>query len=182
MAVYESVEFVPFDLPGHDVLVRYVHGVLDGLGVRFGAAHTEVMMTADGPRLIECAARLSGGGLPYLCAQATGENAVDRLVRYLSGDREIDDRYTLRESVMTVLFLVPASGILRNAEVYQAIGQLPTVTYRRCTVRTGDRVSASSDLWSSLNYGFVVLAHTDAERVHADRAKVRELEASLIIE
>ncbi|MEU2424028.1 hypothetical protein ABZ619_23890 [Streptomyces sp. NPDC007851] len=49
--------------PVVDDLVRYGFQVLDALGVRFGAAHLEIKLTPDGPRLVEAGARPSG--LPY---------------------------------------------------------------------------------------------------------------------
>lgn len=46
--------------PVVDVLFSYVCQVLDATGVRNGPAHVEVMITDDGPRLIEIGARLAG--------------------------------------------------------------------------------------------------------------------------
>ena len=34
--------------------------MLDALGIRFGPAHTEVMLTATGPVLVESGARMHG--------------------------------------------------------------------------------------------------------------------------
>lgn len=45
---------------------------LAALGHDFGAAHTEIRMTAAGPRLIEVNARLCGAELPDLIESATG--------------------------------------------------------------------------------------------------------------
>ncbi|MFE0054975.1 ATP-grasp domain-containing protein [Streptomyces sp. NPDC059003] len=50
------------------VLIAYVRGVLDALGIAETPAHTEVMLTARGPVLIETGARLGG---------ATGPDVVD---------------------------------------------------------------------------------------------------------
>jgi hypothetical protein len=45
-------------------LVRYAFGALDALGIRYGAAHTEIMLTERGPLLIESGARIMGGKIP----------------------------------------------------------------------------------------------------------------------
>lgn len=42
------------------------------LGFTDGITHTEVMMTADGPRVIEVNARIGGDMIPYLGLQSTG--------------------------------------------------------------------------------------------------------------
>lgn len=57
----EYADSVRRDAPEFPVLSAYVHDVLDALQIHNGPAHTEVMLTADGPRLIETGARLAGG-------------------------------------------------------------------------------------------------------------------------
>ena len=45
-------------------IVDYVMAVLDALGFEYGPSHTEIMLTAQGPRLIETGARPMGGFFP----------------------------------------------------------------------------------------------------------------------
>ena len=56
LGIYLSNTFVSADDPVVDVLFDYVCQVLDATGVRNGPAHVEVMITAEGPRLIEIGA------------------------------------------------------------------------------------------------------------------------------
>ena len=56
--------------------------MLDAVGIRIGCGHVEVMMTADGPRLIEVAARLAGGGHQMVSELATGDNHIKRTVAH----------------------------------------------------------------------------------------------------
>lgn len=82
-AVYQDVKLLPFDGPGHEELLAYVRGALEAFGFRFGPAHTEVMSTGDGPRLIEVNARVAGSGMAAAAALATGDNGIQRTVRYV---------------------------------------------------------------------------------------------------
>ncbi|GIG59428.1 carboxylase [Longispora fulva] len=50
-------------------VVRAAHAAL---GFRSGNTHTEIMMTADGPKIIEVNGRLGGDLIPYLGLRATG--------------------------------------------------------------------------------------------------------------
>jgi biotin carboxylase len=50
---------------------------LHALGFRTGLAHTELMLTADGPRVIEVNGR-AGGALPYLFPMVTSVNLIAR--------------------------------------------------------------------------------------------------------
>ncbi|WP_086667404.1 ATP-grasp domain-containing protein [Lentzea kentuckyensis] len=54
------------------------------LGVRYGITHTEIKLTADGPRVIEVNGRL-GGYVPGILRQATGINLVQVAVQIALG-------------------------------------------------------------------------------------------------
>jgi phosphoribosylamine-glycine ligase len=44
-------------------LVDYTTRALDAFGFRFGPAYSEIMLTADGPRLVEVNSRVAGSGM-----------------------------------------------------------------------------------------------------------------------
>jgi hypothetical protein len=182
IAIYESMEFLPYHLPGHAELVTFVERVLDALGIEFGPAHTEVMLTDRGPRLIETGARLAGGGLPWTCALATGENSIDRMVRVIDGDRDIRKDFTLELPVLVVFFIAKASGVLRNVEILESIRDLPSSRELDVLVGNGDWVSKTTTLWGTLQFGWTLLANTDTKQLYADHLAVREIERALIIE
>lgn len=48
--------------------------ILDGVGFDHGAAHTELMLTSEGPRLIEVNPRLVGAKIPRLVGQTLGRD------------------------------------------------------------------------------------------------------------
>lgn len=180
MAVYDYMEWLPHDTPGHAELTGFAARVLDAVGVRFGAAHIEIMRTARGPRLIEVNARIAGGGVPRFCREATGDSQVDRLARYCAGDRDIPPGFTLRRTVRGVLFIARSSGVLRNAEEYLRVRSLASHHASTINVRGGDRVEATHDLYSSHALGYVILAHDRPEQVRADYETVRRIEDALV--
>ena len=60
--VYFGVRLMPIDSePGLRAMVEYVFGVLEALGIRNGAVHSEVKTVERGPVLIEANCRLHGG-------------------------------------------------------------------------------------------------------------------------
>ncbi|MFI1767328.1 ATP-grasp domain-containing protein [Streptomyces sp. NPDC020800] len=173
-AVYQDVEFLPFAGPGHEELVDYVRGALDALGFRFGPAHTEVMLTADGPRLIEVNARVAGSGMAAAAALATGDNGIQRTVRYLSGVQgPVPDAFELARTVRVAMFVAPRPGSVANAEVLHEIQALPTCRGLEVRVRNGDTVAATSDLLSSTALGWALLADRDAAAVERDHRLAR---------
>src|SRR5215475_3068275 len=109
-------------LPRHgteqDQLVAYTCGVLDALGVRNGPAHTELKLTADGPRLVETAARICGADLPVLVDAAIGESQLAWTVdAYVEPGRFLErckDDYEIRRHAVCVNMVCPRSGTLRG--------------------------------------------------------------------
>jgi len=63
----------------------YAAAVVVALGLDVGIFHVEIMLTADGPRLIECNPRLAGGSIPQLCRIATGVDPYEQLVHLCLG-------------------------------------------------------------------------------------------------
>lgn len=175
-AVYESIEFLPYDEPGHAELVAYVERALDALGVGFGLAHSEVMLTPDGPRLIETGARAPGAGLPALTELATGESGLDRLVRWLAHGTDPGPAYQLLWNVAAVYAIAPADGVIGNVAAYRRALDLPSCRHLQLGVTDGDFVPATTDLLSTLRLGWAVLAHHDPEQVRRDRLAFREIE------
>jgi hypothetical protein len=179
--LYDSVEWMPCDRTAYGELLDYATAVLDAVGIRFGAAHSEIMVTAAGPRLIETSARLHGAGQPRFCRVATGDSQADRIVRYCAGDRDIPAGFALLRKVRVVLLYARATGVVRNADVYDRVRGLASYhPLSAIGIRNGDHIEATSDLFT--NVGAVVLAHEDAGQVDADYAAIRELERELVIE
>lgn len=65
-------------------VVHYTRQAITALGIVDGAAHTEVMLTARGPVLIETGARLMGSTQPRLHAEYSGTSHVHLLALALT--------------------------------------------------------------------------------------------------
>jgi biotin carboxylase len=83
----ETGFFVPSDLgAGDEAAVLDLAGrALRALGVEVGCVHTEIKLTADGPRVIEVNGRL-GGGIPDLVAIAAGVPLLEVALRVAVGE------------------------------------------------------------------------------------------------
>ncbi|GGU41731.1 ATP-grasp domain-containing protein [Lentzea flava] len=180
LGIYLSNTLVPADDPVVDELFEYVCRVLDATGVRNGPAHVEVMITADGPRLIEIGARLASAEQQELTFLGVRESQITRMVRHrVDGDTTVG-RYTQHQHVKSVYLSSPAAGELRNAERLDELESLlPSFQRAVLPYREGSAVPRTEDLWTSL--GYVVLATTDLAQMKRDEALVREIEAGLIV-
>ncbi|SFR28350.1 ATP-grasp domain-containing protein [Lentzea waywayandensis] len=180
LGIYLSNTLVAADDPVVDVLFDYVCQVLEATGVRNGPAHVEVMITADGPRLIEIGARLAGAEQQELTVLGTGESQITRMVRHrVDGDSSVG-RYSRHRHVKSVYLSSPAAGELGNSVRFDELASLlPSYQSDALPYREGSTVPRTDDLWTSL--GSVVLATTDADQLERDVAVVREIEAGLIV-
>jgi biotin carboxylase len=84
---------VPAGLSASDeaAVTGFVERMLDDLGVRHGPTHTEVVLTADGPRIIETHTRLAGDDIPALVHEATDVDLLEYTARQLLGERVLDE-------------------------------------------------------------------------------------------
>ncbi|MEV6244075.1 ATP-grasp domain-containing protein [Lentzea sp. NPDC051838] len=180
LGIYLSNTLVPADDPVVDVLFEYVCQVLDATGVRNGPAHVEVMITPDGPRLIEIGARLAGAEQQELTLIGAQESQITRMVRHRVDEDLSVARYTQHRHVKSVYLSSPAAGELGNAVRFDSLASsLPSFVRASLPYREGSQVPRTVDLWTSL--GYVVLAHTDISVLERDEALVREIEAGLIV-
>ena len=90
IAVYDSVEWLPYDTNELGELIEYGLGALDAVGLTEWAAHTEIMMTPNGPRLLEVNARLAGAGNPAVTEIASGGEPGDAHRGQVRGPRRRD--------------------------------------------------------------------------------------------
>jgi len=66
----------PEDLPQSDVMAAYVKEVVQAVGIVVGPFHAEIIMTKDGPVLVEIANRIPGGAIAQLGESVTGRSLV----------------------------------------------------------------------------------------------------------
>jgi biotin carboxylase len=179
IGIYDLVDFLPPDDPDVIEVWPYVQQVLDAVGIRNGCCHSEVIITKEGPRLLEVAARPAGGGHQMIAKMATGSNHIIRTIAHRVRG-EFEDGYQLKQYVCSVVITAPHAGVWRNADVFDAVDDLDTFDCKHFYFGTGDTVPAPAGLSSML--GWVVLATTDREAMNADYRRIKQLERQIVVE
>ena len=131
----------------------YVERVLEALDVEFGATHTEIVMTAAGPRVIETHVRMGGDEIPALTFEATGVDLAEFVVRQTVGEKVLPDiRAVLAEdrpSRCSAIWFVaaPAAGVLADVSGLDEARNATGVTEVELLIRPGYTIGAleSSD-------------------------------------
>ena len=176
--VFDHVEFVPYEEDIHGDLFKYVQKVLDALGIRWGAAHNEIMLTEKGPLLIESGARMLGGPTVGFAREATESSQADKLVEaYIDGDVQTKE-YLFKKTVVPVFLKSPLEGKVFNAEVFDEISNLSTLFEKHIWFKNGDKVSQTVDYLTSI--GIIALSG-DREGIFSDYKKIRYVESKLKI-
>jgi ATP-grasp domain len=181
MAVYDTLEWLSPDEPVVAGLVEYARAALDAVGFRFGAAHTEIMQTADGPRLIEINARPHGGGQPRFCLLGTGDSQVERTARYFAGQRDIPASYQLLSHTLIVFHMARAAGHVGDTAGLDEIKALRTYYDSSHNFAAGDTIKATTDLFASFDLGSVVLNGADRGQIWRDYEHIRAVEAGMFL-
>lgn len=176
--VYDYVEFVPYSEKVYGELFNYTQKALDALGIRWGATHTEIMLTKQGPRLIETGARMCGGPVVRFARAATGSSQADKLVEIYADGDVLTKAYTFKKSVIPVFLKAAAQGIISNVEALSEISKLPTFLSEHIWFKNGDRVPQTVDYLTSI--GIIGLAG-DRESILLDYKKIRNMESKLVI-
>jgi hypothetical protein len=178
--VYDRMVLADPDAAEIPELVRYVDGVLAALGIRHGPAHTEVMLTPDGPSLVEVGARLNGAMLPGFDDLSLDVNMADATALAYARPAEFAARYGgrvyRRHRHAAVHFTrTRLDGVVGSVDeaVADRIRALPTVSVLDVRLRPGQRIRPTIDLMTSPLRLHMVGA--DAAALRADRVVVDAL-------
>jgi biotin carboxylase len=175
---------IPIDpeSPEAKLLIPYASAVLDVLGVRHGPSHAEIIMTADGPCLVEMNVRAHGGDGNWrpLCKTMTGgyDQVSATVDAYL--DKEAFDKLPskppspLLASGQCVDLVSFASGIVAATPGYDVIRCLPSFVCLETHIKPGSKVSKTVDI--STDAGSCVVMNTDETILARDIAIIRQME------
>ena len=117
--VVELGHVTPPPEPVGPEVLAFVRAVLTALGVTDGPTHTELVLTPDGPRVVETHIRLAGDEIPELVRLSTGVDLVEATARQAAGHAVLTGVRAARGAGPTAAIwyaLPPAGGTLRDLE------------------------------------------------------------------
>jgi biotin carboxylase len=178
--VYDHAWLLPSEGAVQRELCDYATRALRALGVRFGAAHCEIMLDEDGPVLIEVGARLCGGMVPVLCTAALGSGQLEAMVDAFADPDAFERRaarpYRLTRHALRVLLVSEVEGVLQDLPYLQALSALPSFHDAQIAVRPGDTIARTTNFYT--HPGRVDLIHPDLDVLQADMRQIRQWEAA----
>jgi len=163
-----------------DAVHAYVRNALDALGVRYGAAHSEVILTARGPVLIDPGIRLGGGVLPWVAEKFLGYSHASLLAESiirpsdaLARSGRLPESWLAPIRYVSLINLQP--GLARpNHQWTTLLSSLQTVVAVAAVAAEGTFLPRTNDLISSP--GYVYLSASDPLDIEADYHRIRAWE------
>jgi len=167
-------------LTGEDKgIVGYAMACLNALGVREGAAHTEVRMTSRGPRLLEVNARLMGSVMepdPYYVAfgYAPQDLVAERYATPEAFRARFDTPYAPKRLLARSYLRAGGAGVLRRMRHIDHVRRLPGFHSALLLPKPGDRIG--DPFLATASSGFVYFVHEDEVELDESLARLHEWE------
>lgn len=146
---------------------RLTVDLLDACGYRFGPAHTEVIWTERGPRIVESQARLGGDRIPRLVELSTGLDIERAIFAGLAGDPASAAPHTATAVVRFFTFPPGRVDAVHGLAEVRALDHVDELVLR---LRPGDVTGAVRD--SKSRQGHVIVSGATAEQAHHRLARV----------
>lgn len=142
-------------------LESVVRAALAAAGVDFGATHTELRLTPDGPALIEINPRLAGGMIPELIHRASGVRVLRQQLRAVLGLPVHLTPSAHRVAGIRFLTADRDGELLGVAGIAEA-GRLPGIERAELTAEPGRPVRPARNAYDRIGY-LMAAGATDAE-------------------
>jgi ATP-grasp domain len=180
--VYFGLNPVDSESPEAKLMIPYVRRVLDILGIQHGPTHAEVILTSNGPCLVEMNCRAHGGDGNWqpLCRALTGGyTQVDAAVDSYLNQEEfwcLPDKppSPFCASGLEVDLVSYAEGFVTSTPGFDKIKELDSFVSLETHVKPGSKVAKTVDLVTDVAY--VILIHPSKDVLEKDVALIRRME------
>ncbi|MEU7756900.1 ATP-grasp domain-containing protein [Micromonospora sp. NPDC049171] len=156
-----------------------VRTFLDVVGVRHGLTHTEIILTADGPKVLETHTRHGGGKIRELVQAALGIDMVRLALAARLGLAPATHLTPQYHRVAAVRFLRPSPGRVRAHSGVHRARYLPHVVQLEFPWHVGDEITTEEVLGD--RPAFVIVAADTQQQVEEALAAVQE-ELELVVQ
>ncbi|MFH8757253.1 ATP-grasp domain-containing protein [Streptomyces atroolivaceus] len=178
--IYDRDSILPPQSGPAPEIIAYMHEVLDALGIQYGPTHAEIIVTPEGPALVEVGARLSGGVVPGFHDVCLGGNQADITALACARPQEFLDRYAGRTyrkltEATWVLTATDLDGVVEELDqsVIAEIEALPSVHTFVPKLGPGKRIRPTVDLYTATLA--VHLCDRSAEVLERDYERIQQL-------
>lgn len=182
--IYDIDELTPSGSEIYKALVDYTRKVVVCLGIKNGPSHAEVMLTAEGPKLVEIAARTDGILRDTVCAQTTEFGQISAAAMSITDPVAFeqllasDTHYELINNSYNVCLINSSVGIFSKEQFLTELSKLESFFEAVFYAQEGQEIAITKDVFSQP--GTVYLVHGDLQVIESDYKTIRRLESESI--
>jgi dapdiamide synthase len=175
----EYADLVRRDAAEFPTLTAYVQDVLDALQIRNGPAHTEIMLTSNGPRLIETGARLAGGIDYSVVEECNGYSQVSVLADSVTAPDLFLSRTAACANAPTrvsrfIYMFSEVAGVVLEPPELTCFLDVPSLMSIKLTFAQGASLEKTETRFG--HPGYAMLVADSAEELDRDYAQFRAIE------
>ncbi|MDF1761333.1 MAG: ATP-grasp domain-containing protein [Coxiellaceae bacterium] len=159
------------------VLIAYAEDVLNALHIVYGPGHMEVMLTEQGPILIEAAARLQGCVDAGAVELATGASQLSQTVLSYADPQAFKatrKKYRLKQYCYRLFMRSTVSGYLHKDLDLSAVEQLPSFYSMHHCLKKHAQISETLDI--ATTPGYLHFVNANSQQIQQDYLIYREYE------
>lgn len=131
------------------------------IGIKNGPSHTEIIVTAEGPKIVELGARLGGDNInTHLVPLSTGVNIVECCIRIALGERP--DITPKHQKGAAIRYFRQNAGVIKSIESIHEAEEIPGVKQVSIVHGIGDTITDIIDSGSRM--GFVITSENSSDR------------------
>lgn len=149
----------PSSLPSNDVdkIKDLARRAVCAVGIKNGPAHVEIMLTKDGPKMVELGARMGGDCITtHLVPLSTGVNMIEATIKIACG--EVPDIERKFDKGSAIRYFNPAAGEITEISGVEEASQIEGVREIAFVKNVGDTVG---QIGSSTDRAGFVIAQAD---------------------
>ena len=135
------------------------------IGIKNGPSHTEIIVTSEGPKIVELGARLGGDCITtHLVPLSTGVNMVECCIRIALGEKpDIEPKWNKGSAIR---YFQQHAGVVKSIEGIEEAGKVTGVQQISIVHGVGEEVTEVTS--SGARMGFVIAQDENAEKAVAD--------------
>lgn len=158
--------------PDQEAVKRCAEAAGRAMGIEAGIAKGDMVLTSEGPKVIEIAARLSGGWFSTdQIPLATGVDLVGAAIRVALGESPSDEELTPRQQQgVAIRYFFPEPGIITAIHNVKKARQIPGVYKLDFFLGPGDMVESVTN--HTQRCGYVIASGVDRSEAVSRAAEV----------
>ncbi len=176
--VPQEMRYIMPENSSHQALLDYNESVLNALGVRVGPMHSEIMLTGDGPVLIETGARIAGAFIPRHTRRCARYSQLDLAADAVLAPDSFFEKMKTGQAFHKYATLYDLSsyqaGVVSSIPGRDEIKKLASYVDSLWRISEGAYLNVTTDVISSP--GLIYLGHEDEEQLNRDVESIESLE------